>query len=48
MIAERAGVDLAEAAFRLRRYARNRNLRLSDVAKTVVRHPRWGGPLARD
>ena len=32
VIAERAGIDLAEAFSRLRHYARNRNLRLTEVA----------------
>jgi GAF domain-containing protein len=36
VISERAGVDLAEAFARLRRYARNHNLRLTDVAKAAV------------
>ncbi len=36
VISERAGVDLAEAFSRLRRYARNRNLRLTDVAAAAV------------
>ena len=36
VIAERAGVDLAEAFSRLRRYARNHNLRLTDVAQSAV------------
>jgi GAF domain-containing protein len=36
VIAERAGVDLAEAFSRLRRYARNRNLRLTDVAHAAI------------
>jgi GAF domain/ANTAR domain len=33
---ERAGIDLAEAFSRLRRYARNRNLRLTDVAEAAI------------
>jgi len=36
VISERAGVDLAEAFTRLRSYARNRNLRLTDVAEAAV------------
>ena len=36
VIAERAGVPLAEAFGRLRAYARNRNLRLTDVAQAAV------------
>ena len=36
VIAERAGIDLAEAFSRLRRYARNRNLRLTDVAEAAI------------
>ena len=36
VIAERAGVDLAEALSRLRRYARNHNLRLTDVAQASI------------
>jgi len=35
-ISERAGVDLAEAYARLRDYARNGNLRLTDVAQAAV------------
>ena len=36
VISERAGVDLAEAFARLRSYARNHNLRLTDVAQAAV------------
>ena len=36
VVAERAGVDLAEAFSRLRTYARNGNLRLTDVAQAAV------------
>jgi GAF domain-containing protein len=36
VLAERAGVDLAEAFSRLRSYARSNNLRLTDVAMAVV------------
>ena len=36
VISERAGVDLAEAFARLRTYARNHNLRLTDIAKAAV------------
>ena len=36
VLAERAGVDLAEAFSRLRAYARSSNLRLTDVAQAVI------------
>ena len=36
VISERAGVDLAEAFARLRAYARNHNLRLTDVARAAI------------
>jgi GAF domain-containing protein len=36
VISERAGITLAEAFIRLRSYARNRNLRLTDVAQAAV------------
>ena len=36
VISERADVDLAEAFSRLRAYARNRNLRLTDVAQAAI------------
>ena len=36
VISERAGVDLAEAFARLRRHARNSNLRLTDVAEAAI------------
>jgi AmiR/NasT family two-component response regulator len=36
VVAERAGVDLAEAFSRLRAYARDSNLRLTDVAQAAV------------
>jgi GAF domain-containing protein len=36
VISERASVDLAEAFSRLRSYARNHNLRLTDVAQAAV------------
>jgi GAF domain-containing protein len=36
VISERAGVPLAEAFSRLRAYARNRNLRLTDIAQAAV------------
>jgi GAF domain-containing protein len=36
VISERAGIDLAEAFARLRAYARNSNLRLTDVAQAAV------------
>ena len=35
-ISERAGTDLAEAFARLRAYARNHNLRLTDVAQAAI------------
>ena len=36
VISERAGISLAEAFARLRAYARNKNLRLTDVAQAAV------------
>ena len=36
VISERAGIDLAEAFSRLRAYARNHNLRLTDVAQAAI------------
>ena len=36
VISERASVDLAEAFSRLRAYARNRNLRLTEVAQAAI------------
>jgi AmiR/NasT family two-component response regulator len=36
VISERASVDLAEAFTRLRRYARNHNLRLTAVAEAAI------------
>jgi GAF domain-containing protein len=36
VISERAGVDLAEAFSRLRRYARDHNRRLTDVAQAAI------------
>ncbi|HEV2374374.1 MAG TPA: GAF and ANTAR domain-containing protein [Streptosporangiaceae bacterium] len=36
VLSERAGVDLAEAFTRLRAYARNNNLRLTDVAQAAI------------
>jgi AmiR/NasT family two-component response regulator len=36
VICERAGVDVTEAFARLRRYARNHNLRLTDVAQAAI------------
>jgi GAF domain-containing protein len=36
VISERVGVDLADAFSRLRRYARNHNLRLTDVAQAAI------------
>jgi GAF domain-containing protein len=48
VIAERAGVDMAEAFTRLRRYSRNNNLRLTDVAAAAVNGTldasAWGPP----
>jgi GAF domain-containing protein len=47
VIAERAGVDLAQAFARLRAYARNHNLRLTDVAQAAtdgtLDPAAWGG-----
>jgi AmiR/NasT family two-component response regulator len=36
VLAGRAGVDLAEAFSRLRAYARNSKLRLTDVAQATI------------
>jgi AmiR/NasT family two-component response regulator len=36
VISERTGVDLAEAFSRLRHYARNQGLRLSDVSRAAL------------
>jgi AmiR/NasT family two-component response regulator len=36
VISERTGVDLAQAFSRLRTYARNHNLRLTDVAQAAI------------
>jgi AmiR/NasT family two-component response regulator len=36
VVSERAGIDLAEAFIRLRAYARNHNLRLTDVAQAAI------------
>jgi hypothetical protein len=36
VIAERAGTSLAEAFSRLRAYARNHNLRLTEVAEAAI------------
>ena len=50
VIAERDGVDMAEAFSRLRRHARNRNLRLTDVAEAAIDgtlDPRTWAPPAR-
>ena len=51
VISERAGVTLAEAFTRLRGYARNRNLRLTDVAQAAVDGTldplAWAVPAAR-
>jgi GAF domain-containing protein len=51
VLAERAGIDLAEAFARLRAFARNNNLRLTEVAQTAVDgslDPRaWAPPAGR-
>jgi GAF domain-containing protein len=51
VLAERAGIDLAEAFVRLRAFARNNNLRLTEVAQAAVDgtlDPRaWGPPGGR-
>ena len=50
VISERAGVDLAEAFSRLRAYARNHNLRLTDVAQAATDgtlNPRAWAPSPR-
>jgi GAF domain-containing protein len=51
VISERAGITLAEAFIRLRAYARNRNLRFTDVAQAAVDgtlDPQaWGAPPGR-
>jgi GAF domain-containing protein len=51
VISERAGISLAEAFSRLRAYARNRNLRLTDVAQAAVDGTldplAWAVPSAR-
>ena len=48
IIAERAGTDLQDAFSRLRAYARNHNLRLTDVALAAIDGrldaPAWEGP----
>jgi len=36
VISERAGVDLAQAFSRLRAYARNHNMRLTEVAQAAT------------
>ena len=36
VVSQRAGVDLAQAFSRLRAYARNSNLRLTDVAQAAI------------
>jgi AmiR/NasT family two-component response regulator len=41
VISERVGVPLAEAFSRLRAYARNRNLPLTDVAQAAVDGKAW-------
>jgi GAF domain-containing protein len=51
VVSERAGTGLAEAFARLRTYARNNNLRLTDVAQAAVAgtlDPRaWAAPATR-
>jgi AmiR/NasT family two-component response regulator len=51
VIAERAGVDPAQAFSRLRGYARSSNLRLTDVAEAAVDGTlsplAWAPPPAR-
>jgi hypothetical protein len=51
VISERADVTLAEAFTRLRAYARNRNLRLTDVAQAAVDGTldplAWAAPAAQ-
>jgi transcriptional regulator with GAF, ATPase, and Fis domain len=47
VVFERAGIDMTEAFSRLRRYARNNNLRLTDVAQAAIDgtlDPRAWGP----
>jgi GAF domain-containing protein len=48
VVFERAGVDMAEAFSRLRSYARNHNLRLTDVAQAAIDgtldEAAWGPP----
>jgi GAF domain-containing protein len=36
VVFERAGIDMAEAFERLRRYARNHNMRLTEVAQAII------------
>ncbi|WP_026423662.1 GAF and ANTAR domain-containing protein [Actinokineospora inagensis] len=46
VLAERYGVDIASAFTMLRRHARARGTRLSDLARTVVTDPTWTpGPM---
>jgi hypothetical protein len=47
VITERAGIDRAEAFSRLRRYARNRNLCLTDVAIVGSLDPQAWAPERR-
>jgi AmiR/NasT family two-component response regulator len=51
VLSERAGIDLAEAFTRLRSFARNNNLRLTDAAQAAVDgtlDPRaWTPPAGR-
>ena len=50
VLSERTGTDLAEAFSRMRAYARNGNLRLTDVARAAVNgtlDPRAWGPSPR-
>jgi len=36
VLSERAGIDLSEAFTRMRHYARDHNLRLTDVAQSAI------------
>ncbi len=50
VLSERAGIELSEAFSRMRAYAREHNLKLTDVAESAVAgtlDPRAWGPLAR-
>ena len=46
VVFERAGIDMAEAFSRLRTYARNHNLRLTDVAQAAIDNTLEAGALA--